>query len=408
VENLDLRRRLKWIRVKPAIRRFVVKVAERVITILEAIVLASLSACDGTPRVATPVEAKPGAMTNVPERIVFVSDSETSPARQIYTMRCDGTGRTRISRDLNNYVNPMFSPDGNTILACTNTPDGSNEIYSMSADGSGLRNLSNSMGDDDAASYSQDGSKIVFTSTRDGNSEIYIMNSRGENQTRLTFSDLIDHAPQFGPGGSRIWYCSTKIDPKGSYSYETDIYVMNTDGSNKTCLTAESGCHFYAPLLARESWFRLDNHYPGISSDGSKILFSSYHVNSDNNWVLIMDSDGNNRRVVYTGDLIFNPLFAPGDSMIVFLTHRDGKYDLYEMALDGTRQRKLTRGTPGHVRFSQFSPDGSAILFSTDVGSYMTGSYETIWSMNLNGSVQTQLTFGGANDDFPHFQPVRK
>jgi Tol biopolymer transport system component len=78
------------------------------------------------------------------------------------------------------------------------------------------------------------------------------------------------------------------------------------------------------------------------------------------------------------------------------------------MDLDGTRQTKLTLGTPGHVLFSEFSPDGSSIIFSTDVGSIMTGSYEAIWTMNRNGSVQTQITFGGGNDFAPRFQPIRK
>lgn len=376
--------------------------------VLGPIVLACFFACEAIPGVATPPEAIPDMTARFPQRIVFVSDRETSPVRQVFMMRADGSDRTRISHDLHDYVNPVYSPDGTTIMASSCTPDGSNEIYVMNADGSNLKNLSNAVGDDDAASYSRDGSKIVFTSTRDGNSEIYIMNSDGSNQTRLTFSELIDHVPQFSPDGSKIFYCSTKIDPQGSYSYDTDIVVMNIDGSNKTCLTEESGCHFYAPLLGRESWFRQDNHYPSISTDGSTVLFSSYDRNLDNNWVLIMDSDGKNRRVVCAGDLIIGPLFAPGDSMIVFTTHRDGKFDLYEMALDGTRQRKLTQGVPGHVRFSQFCQDGSAILFSTDVGSYMSGSYETLWTMNRNGSARTQLTFGGGNDQFPHFRPVQK
>ena len=157
-------------------------------------------------------------------------------------------------------------------------------------------------------------------------------------------------------------------------------------------------------VLGRDSWFSQSKIYPSISPDGSKLLYSSYDAKQDNNWVLIMDSDGRNRRVVYAADLVMAPVFAPGDSMIVFHTHRDGKFDLYEMALDGTKQRKLTQGTPGHVLFSQYSPDGSKMLFTTDVGSYMSGNYETIWIMNRNGSGQTQLTFGGGNDYFPHFQ----
>jgi Tol biopolymer transport system component len=378
-----------------------------VVSIFYAIVLAIPFACDRVPDVNTPPETKPGNTARFPERIVFVSDRETSPLRQIYVMRSDGSERTRVTHDLNDYIYPAFSPDGTTILASSYTTDGSDEIYAMNVDGSNLRNLSNASGDDNFASYSPDGSRIVFTSSRDGNSEIYVMDSDGHNQARLTVSELIDHSPQFTPDGSRILFCSTKVNPLGTYSYDSDIYVMNMDGSNKICLTEELSCHFYAPQLGKAALSNQLIVKPGISSDGSRIVFTSYDLNTGINRILLMDADGSNCRVVYAGDFCVTPMFVPGDSRIIYMSHGDGKYDLYEMNLDGTNQRKLSRGTPGHVLFGQFSPDGSTILFATDVGS-LSGNYKTIWTMSQDGSVQTQLTFGGGNDSFPRFQPVRK
>jgi hypothetical protein len=99
-------------------------------------------------------------------------------------------------------------------------------------------------------------------------------------------------------------FCSTKVDPLGTYSYDTDLYSMNLDGGNKTWLTDESSYHFYGPHLGREPLARELNLRPSISSDGKHIVFSSNDVTFDNNWVLIMDSDGRNRRVVYAGDFI--------------------------------------------------------------------------------------------------------
>ena len=373
-----------------------------------AIVVAIFVGCAGTPDVNMPTETKPGNTVRLPERIVFVSDQETSPRRQIYTMRFDGTERRRVTHDLNDYITPVFSPDGTTILANSYTSDGSDEIFATNADGGNLRNLSNSGGDDDFAAYSPDGSKILFTSTRDGNCEIYIMDCDGTNQVRLTESELIDHAPQFMPDGLRILYCSTNVNSIGTGTYDSDIWLMNRDGSNKIRLTEERNCHLYPPFVGKEILSEHIALQPSISSDGARIVFSSYDWKSGSNWVLLMDADGGNFRVVSAIDFMVAPAFAPGNSKIVFMSHRGGKYDLYEMDLDGTRQTKLTTGTPGHVLFSEFSPDGSTILFSTDVGSYMTASHQTIWAMNRNGSVQTQLSFGEGNDSCPHFQPLRK
>ena len=399
---------VRQLRVTPATRSFVVKARDTIFSILYAVVLAIPFACDRVPSVNTPLIVEPGNPAPFPERIVFVSDSETFPLRQIYVIRSDGSQRTRITHDLNDYIHPTFSPDGTTILAIATTIDSSDEIYSMNTDGSHLRNLSSARGDDDFASYSPDASKIVFVSTRDGNSEIYIMDFDGHNQTRLTDSELIDHAPQFTPDGLKILYCSTNVNSAGTGVYDCDIYMMNRDGSNRMLLTEEQVCYIYPPFVEKGMLSQHMMLKPSISSDGARIVFSSYDWKSGNNRVLLMDADGRNCRVVSAMDFMVAPAFAPGNSRIVFMSHRAGKYDLYEMDLDGTRQTKLTLGTPGHVLFSEFSPDGSSIIFSTDVGSVMTGNYETIWTMNRNGSGQTQLTFGGGNDSCPHFQPLRK
>jgi Tol biopolymer transport system component len=388
--------------------RNVVKAGGTVVAIVVATVLAGSWACEKAPVAVGPLKIESGTTPSFPDRIVYVSDEQTFPLRQIYIIRSDGSQRTRITHDLNDYIHPIFSPDGATILAVATTMDSSDAIYSVNADGSNLKNLSNSRGDDNFASYSPDGSKIVFVSTRDGNSEIYIMDSDGANQTRLTESGRIDHAPQFTPDGLKILYCSTDDNSAGIGSYDFDLYVMNRDGSGKICLTEEQSCHIYPPFAGKGRLSEYIRLKPSISSDGARILFSSYDWRTDNNRVLLMDADGANCRLVAATDFMVAPVFAPGNSRIVFMSHRAGKYDLFEMNLDGTKQTKITSGTPGHVIFSEFSPDGSTILLSTDVGSLMTGSHQTVWTMSRNGSVQTQLTFDGGNSSCPHFQPLRK
>lgn len=52
--------------------------------------------------------------------------------------------------------------------------------------------------------------KIVFQSERDGNSEIYVMNADGTNQLRLTTNSSFDAEPAFSPGGEKIAFMSTR------------------------------------------------------------------------------------------------------------------------------------------------------------------------------------------------------
>ena len=79
--------------------------------------------------------------------------------------------------------------------------------------------------------WSPDGERIAFVSGGNLNSDIYVMNADGSGITRLTHNkadDLSDWSlsPAWSPDGERIAFYSGR-----------DIYVMNADGSGITRLT---------------------------------------------------------------------------------------------------------------------------------------------------------------------------
>ena len=77
-----------------------------------------------------------------------------------------------------------FSPDGSQILFAANH-DGDLEIYVVNADGTGMQTLTDNDKQDFFPSWSPDGSTIVFSSDRDGAVELYLMDADGGNQRRL-------------------------------------------------------------------------------------------------------------------------------------------------------------------------------------------------------------------------------
>ncbi len=107
------------------------------------------------------------------------------------------------------------------------------------------------------------GDKIVFVSDRDRNTEIYTMNTDGSEQTRLTDNSVGDMWPCFSPDGDKIVYTSN-----------AEIYIMGIDGSEQTRLTDNSA----------------DDSEPYFSPYGDKIIFRSNR--KGNNEIYTMNIDG--------------------------------------------------------------------------------------------------------------------
>ena len=219
--------------------------------------------------------------------------------------------------------------------------------------------------------------KIAFQTSRDGDTEIYVMNADGSNQTRLTYSESDDADPAFSPDGSRIAYLSGR---DGNF----EIYVMNADGTNQTRLTINES---------------VDNE-PSWSPDGSKIVFTSYR--DGNGEIYSMNADGTNQtRLTKNMVIDFEPTWSPDGGAIAFQTNRDGNLEIYRMNADGTNPVNLTN-TGGTETEPDWSPDGSKIAFRA-----IRDNGIDIYVMNADGSNQVNLTSSN-NTSFetqPAFSP---
>jgi len=111
--------------------------------------------------------------------------------------------------------------------------------------------------------------RIAFSSNRDGNSEIYVMNPDGTGQTRLTYSDAWDSLLSWSPSGNKIAFTSFR---DGTF----EIYVMNPDGTGQANLTNNPGSD------SESCW----------SPDGRELVFSC-DLNFDGNFnIYKMNSEG--------------------------------------------------------------------------------------------------------------------
>lgn len=183
-------------------------------------------------------------------RIAFVRE-RARDVLELWTMDADGREAKRLvraSRNVNEQAySPDWSPDGSTIVFSSNRPgDGNPELYRVRADGTGLTRLTRTagdpetLGDDAMPSYSPDGRTIVFTSNRLGrNSELWVMRADGSGQRRLAVRPRTDDVgARWSPDGTRLVFVAySATDP----SAPARLVAMRADGRGATTLQVGSG-----------------------------------------------------------------------------------------------------------------------------------------------------------------------
>ena len=225
------------------------------------------------------------------------------------------------------------------------------------------------------------GGKIVFAAQRDGSSDtnIYIMNADGSNQQQLTSKKKKDegiacsYQPCFSPDGQKITFVS---DIEGN----NDIYLMNSDASNKIRLTTSSA----------------EDNNPSFSPDSKKIVYAS--VGSG---IRIIDIETMQQQGITGGaGSYLSPSFSPDGQRIIF-TNRLSEQDenIFIMNVHGSNLTNLT-GSSSRNHSPTFSPDGLKIAFVSD-----RDGNENIYIMDADGAHQGRLTSNSAENLSPSFSP---
>ncbi len=102
-----------------------------------------------------------------PECGLWLVNADGSAPRQLTTEGSDGL--------------PAWSPDGQKIAFSRNV-DGNVDIYLIRVDGAGLTRLTTAPGTDSVPAWAPDGRQLVFRTTRNGIWQIFLMNHDGSNQ----------------------------------------------------------------------------------------------------------------------------------------------------------------------------------------------------------------------------------
>lgn len=109
--------------------------------------------------------------------------------------------------------------------------------------------------------------------------------------------------------------------------------------------------------------------------------------------ILVARADGTAAQQIVAGGAETNPEPSPDGRQVVFMSRRDGNWEVYRVGVDGTNLRRLTQH-PADDGLPTWSPDGRYIAFASN----RDGRWQ-IWVMAADGADQRPLfPIGGSLD----------
>ncbi len=305
------------------------------------------------------------------------------PTIVLLTFAVASCGRENRTED----ENSPSAREGLMKITFESTRDGNFEIYSMNDDGSNVVRLTQSQGWSRFPAWSPDGSRIMFSSNRLQKSRMQLYSVSPDSA--LSFPVIITDIPSlsvnshWSPDGAQIVFRSSR---DGSQN----IWKMNLDGSDPVNLTNTEGVE----------------DEPAWSPDGTKIAFVRVHGRYTSD-IWVMDSDGSNQRALTEGGhpSNFSPSWSPDSSKILFVAGAHPNIQVHVMNADGSEVVQLTHGGFSKSR-PAWAPDGSKIAFGAYTGDVVND--RDIFLMNPDGSDVINITNSPGLDDFPSWSPVMR
>jgi Tol biopolymer transport system component len=141
---------------------------------------------------------------------------ETNPAyfAEIYIMRADGSGATRLTRTPGYDGGPFFFPNGERIIFRRFDADGLiADIYSMKPDGTDVQQITDFSSMSWAPYVHPSGEYLFFASNKLGfeNFEIFLVDTLGRREpVRVTYTDGFDGLPVPSPDGEQLSWTSNR------------------------------------------------------------------------------------------------------------------------------------------------------------------------------------------------------
>jgi len=262
------------------------------------------------------------------------------------------------------------------------------DLWRASAHGGPAQRLTTHLGSESSPALTKDGQWLAFVGQYDGGAgDVYVMPAAGGVPRRLSWDT----------GAVRVWGITQRNEVLYTGATErgeagTQLYLVNIHTGERQALPVGQAAD------------------GAVSDDGRRLYFTRNGLRNDNArqyrggaiarlWVMDLDSQAEARPLVVEGHNDRRPMpyqDAQGHARVAFLSDRDGSYNLWSVAADGTDLRQHTRHQGWDIRHASLS--GRQVVYALGADLYQHNLDAEPASPAAEATAATALSFTLGSD----------